>query len=55
MSAGMPCFHAGGGAAGAAVWAMVCPMPSDKTAAQTAIFLNIKIPPEKLTKEFSRA
>ena len=42
ISAGMPCFQAGGGAAGAAVWAMVCPMPSVKTAAQTAIFLNIK-------------
>lgn len=45
MSAGMPCFQAGGGAAGAAgaaVWAMDCPMPKDKTAAQMAIFLNIK-------------
>jgi hypothetical protein len=42
LSAFMPCFQAGGGAAGAAVWAKACPMPNVKTAVHTAIFLNIK-------------
>ena len=55
ISAGMPCFQAGGGAAGAAVWAMVCPMPSVKTAAQTAIFLNIKKAPEGLMNKLPKA
>jgi hypothetical protein len=30
-------------------------MPSDNTAAQTAIFLNIQKTPEQLTKELARA
>jgi hypothetical protein len=29
-------------------------MPSDKTAAHTAIFLNIQKAPEQLTKELAR-